>query len=326
MFQPLLTVKNLSVDFEIRGGVVPVIDDISFDLQAGETLCLVGESGCGKSMTALAIMGLIPSPPGKRASGSILFEGEDLIMASDKRKGEIRGNEISMVFQEPMTSLNPVYTVGEQISETLRKHQNLSNIQAKDKTVELLELVRIPIAGNRVNNYPHQLSGGMRQRVMIAMALACNPKILLADEPTTALDVTVQAEIFDLIKDLRKNTDTAIILITHDMGSVSEMAEKVLVMYAGRKIEEGKVDEILLRPRHPYTKGLIASVPHLQQTVSTERQFLDEIPGMVPPLAEFGKNCCMFSPRCYAASDQCWHEKPGLIQVSDSQFSACWNL
>jgi len=326
MFQPLLTVKNLSVDFEIRGGVVPVIDDLSFDLKAGETLSLVGESGCGKSMTALAIMGLIPSPPGRRASGSILLEGEDLLMAPEKRKQEIRGNEISMVFQEPMTSLNPVYTVGEQISETLRKHQNLSNIQAKDKTVELLELVRIPIAGNRVNNYPHQLSGGMRQRVMIAMALACNPKILLADEPTTALDVTVQAEIFDLIKDLRKNTDTAIILITHDMGSVSEMAEKVLVMYAGRKIEEGKVDEILLRPRHPYTKGLIASVPHLQQTVSTERQFLKEISGMVPPLAEFGAKCCMFAPRCHVASDQCWHEKPGLIQVSDSQFSACWNL
>ena len=284
----LLSVKNLTVEFTTRDGIAPVIDDLSFDLAPGETLSLVGESGCGKSMTALAIMGLIPSPPGRVAGGSISLAGENLLQASDTRLRAVRGNDISMVFQEPMTSLNPVFTVGEQISETLRRHQGLNRRQAKALSIEMLDAVQLPLPTRRINDYPHQLSGGMRQRVMIAMALACRPKVLIADEPTTALDVTVQAQIFDLMRAVGKETDAAIILITHDMGSVAEMAERVVVMYAGRKIEEGYVDDILARPRHPYTRGLIACVPHLLETVSAERPSLQEIPGMVPPLSEFG--------------------------------------
>ena len=247
----LLSVKNLTVEFTTRDGIAPVIDDLSFDLAPGETLSLVGESGCGKSMTALAIMGLIPSPPGRVASGSISLAGENLLQAGDTRMRAVRGNDISMVFQEPMTSLNPVFTVGEQISETLRRHQGLTRRQAKALSIEMLDAVQIPLPTRRINDYPHQLSGGMRQRVMIAMALACRPKVLIADEPTTALDVTVQAQIFDLMRAVGKETEAAIILITHDMGSVAEMAERVVVMYAGRKIEEGCVDDILARPRHP---------------------------------------------------------------------------
>ncbi len=230
----LLSVKNLTVEFTTRDGIAPVIDDLSFDLAPGETLSLVGESGCGKSMTALAIMGLIPSPPGRVAGGSISLAGENLLQASDTRLRAVRGNDISMVFQEPMTSLNPVFTVGEQISETLRRHQGLNRRQAKALSIEMLDAVQIPLPTRRINDYPHQLSGGMRQRVMIAMALACRPKVLIADEPTTALDVTVQAQIFDLMRAVGKETDAAIILITHDMGSVAEMAERVVVMYAGR--------------------------------------------------------------------------------------------
>ena len=322
----LLSVKNLTVEFTTRDGIAPVIDDLSFDLAPGETLSLVGESGCGKSMTALAIMGLIPSPPGRVAGGSISLAGENLLQASDTRLRAVRGNDISMVFQEPMTSLNPVFTVGEQISETLRRHQGLNRRQAKALSIEMLDAVQIPLPTQRINDYPHQLSGGMRQRVMIAMALACRPKVLIADEPTTALDVTVQAQIFDLMRAVGKETDAAIILITHDMGSVAEMAERVVVMYAGRKIEEGYVDDILARPRHPYTRGLIACVPHLLETVSTERPSLQEIPGMVPPLSEFGFVGCLFAPRCDRVENRCWQEKPQVIQVTSTQGAACWNL
>ena len=322
----LLSVKNLTVEFTTRDGIAPVIDDLSFDLAPGETLSLVGESGCGKSMTALAIMGLIPSPPGRVASGSISLAGEDLLQTSDTRMRAVRGNEISMVFQEPMTSLNPVFTVGEQISETLRRHQGLTRRQAKALSIEMLDAVQIPLPARRINDYPHQLSGGMRQRVMIAMALACRPKVLIADEPTTALDVTVQAQIFDLMRAVGKETDAAIILITHDMGSVAEMAERVVVMYAGRKIEEGYVDDILARPRHPYTRGLIACVPHLLETVSAERPSLQEIPGMVPPLSEFGFLGCLFAPRCDRVETRCWQEKPQVTQVTSTQGAACWNL
>ncbi|MDC0038988.1 ABC transporter ATP-binding protein [Gammaproteobacteria bacterium] len=322
----LLSVKNLTVEFTTRDGIAPVIDDLSFDLAPGETLSLVGESGCGKSMTALAIMGLIPSPPGRVASGSISLAGEDLLQTSDTRMRAVRGNEISMVFQEPMTSLNPVFTVGEQISETLRRHQGLNRRQAKALSIEMLDAVQIPLPARRINDYPHQLSGGMRQRVMIAMALACRPKVLIADEPTTALDVTVQAQIFDLMRAVGKETDAAIILITHDMGSVAEMAERVVVMYAGRKIEEGYVDDILARPRHPYTRGLIACVPHLLETVSAERPSLQEIPGMVPPLSEFGFLGCLFAPRCDRVETRCWQEKPQVTQVTSTQGAACWNL
>ena len=322
----LLSVKNLTVEFTTRDGIAPVIDDLSFDLAPGETLSLVGESGCGKSMTALAIMGLIPSPPGRVAGGSISLAGEDLLQTSDTRMRAVRGNDISMVFQEPMTSLNPVFTVGEQISETLRRHQGLNRRQAKALSIEMLDAVQIPLPARRINDYPHQLSGGMRQRVMIAMALACRPKVLIADEPTTALDVTVQAQIFDLMRAVGKETDAAIILITHDMGSVAEMAERVVVMYAGRKIEEGYVDDILARPRHPYTRGLIACVPHLLETVSAERPSLQEIPGMVPPLSEFGFVGCLFAPRCDRVETRCWQEKPQVTQVTSTQGTACWNL
>ena len=326
MAEPLLSVRNLTVEFTIRGGVVPVIDDLSFDLDSGGTLSLVGESGCGKSMTALAIMGLIPSPPGVISAGSIILQGEDLIQATDARLRAIRGNEISMVFQEPMTSLNPVYTVGEQIAETLRRHQGLTRNQAKDQAIQMIDAVQIPLPDRRVNDYPHQLSGGMRQRIMIAMALACQPKILIADEPTTALDVTVQAQIFDLMQNLQRETGTAIILITHDMGSVAEMAERVVVMYAGRKIEDGQVQDILLQPRHPYTRGLIACVPHLLDKVTTDRPFLQEVPGTVPPLSDFGFDGCMFAPRCDLVRDECWEEKPRDIRLTKTQSVACWEI
>ena len=326
MTKPLLSVCNLTVEFTIRGGVVPVIDDLSFELAAGETLSLVGESGCGKSMTALAIMGLIPSPPGVISAGSIILQGEDLIQASDTRLREIRGNEVSMVFQEPMTSLNPVYTVGEQIAETLRRHQGLTRSQAQAQAIQMIDAVQIPLPERRVHDYPHQLSGGMRQRIMIAMALACQPKILIADEPTTALDVTVQAQIFDLMQNLQKETGAAIILITHDMGSVAEMAERVVVMYAGRKIENGRVEDILLRPQHPYTRGLIACVPHLLDTVTSDRPYLQEVPGMVPPLADFGFEGCMFTPRCNLVKDMCWQQKPDATKLTETQSAACWEL
>ena len=320
----LLSVKNLTVEFTTRDGIAPVIDDLSFDLAPGETLSLVGESGCGKSMTALAIMGLIPSPPGRVASGSISLAGENLLQAGDTRMRAVRGNDISMVFQEPMTSLNPVFTVGEQISETLRRHQGLTRRQAKALSIEMLDAVQIPLPTRRINDYPHQLSGGMRQRVMIAMALACRPKILIADEPTTALDVTVQAQIFDLMLAVGKETEAAIILITHDMGSVAEMAERAVVMYAGRKFEEGTVKEILTNPQHPYTQGLIACVPHLIDITSPERHDLLEIPGMVPPMREFGKEACLFAPRCQFADTRCHNNLPPERIHSPEHRAICW--
>lgn len=258
MSEPLLKVENLRIELTTRDGVVPVIDNLSFELAAGENLSFVGESGCGKSITALGVMGLLPEKIGRIASGGITFDGEDLTAASEARLREIRGNDISMIFQEPMTSLNPVYAVGEQIAEVLRRHQGLGKSAAWNKAIELLDAVRIPNPGARVSDYPFQMSGGQRQRVMIAIALACEPKILIADEPTTAFDVTVQAHIFDLLRDLQAKTGTAIMLITHDMGAVAEMSERMIVMYAGRKAEEGRVDEVIEHPSHPYTKGLIS--------------------------------------------------------------------
>jgi len=267
----LLKVENLTIELDTKKGVAPVIDNLSFELQAGETLSFVGESGCGKSMTALGIMGLLPEKIGRIASGSILFDGEDITKVDAERLREIRGNDISMIFQEPMTSLNPVFSIGEQIAEVLRRHQHLSKKAAWTQAVELLDAVRIPEAKRRSGSYPHQLSGGQRQRVMIAMALACKPRILIADEPTTALDVTIQAQIFDLLEDLRAQTGTAIIMITHDMGVVAEIAERMIVMYAGRMVEQGRVEQVLNHPRHPYTKGLIDCVPHLMATLTPER-------------------------------------------------------
>ena len=323
MPDPLLSMKNLTVVFKTRLGEVPVIDDVSFSIAPGEILGIVGESGCGKTMTSLAIMRLMPEQ-GKVTSGSIRLSGEDLVVASEARMRGLRGNEISMVFQEPMTSLNPVFSVGEQIAEVLKAHQGLSKSEAREHAVELLESVKIPLPSRRANDYPHQLSGGMRQRVMIAIALACKPKVLIADEPTTALDVTVQAHIFELLHELRDQTGTSIILITHDMASVAEMAERVMVMYAGRKVEEGPVEEILTNPLHPYTQGLIRCVPHLMETISPERQDLHEIPGIVPPISHFGRNECLFAPRCSFVEDRCLNQRPMDSKRATEHMSACW--
>ncbi|MCP4070383.1 MAG: ABC transporter ATP-binding protein [Hyphomicrobiales bacterium] len=324
MATPLLKVENLRVELTTRDGVVPVIDDLSFELGAGESISFVGESGCGKSMTALGIMGLLPEGIGRIASGTITFDGEELTTASEKRLRDIRGNEISMIFQEPMTSLNPVYTVGEQIAEVLRAHQGLGHKAAWERAGELLDAVRIPNAKGRVGDYPFQMSGGQRQRVMIAMALACEPKILIADEPTTALDVTVQAQIFDLLRDLRTQTGTSIILITHDMGAVAEMAERMIVMYAGRMAEIGPVDQIIEHAHHPYTKGLISCVPHIVSTLTDERQDLTEVPGIVPSLKDFGKNQCLFASRCKYLTQQCTKGRPPSIKFENGQLADCW--
>ena len=324
MVDKLLEVKNLRVELQTKDGVVPVIDDLSFDLDYGESLSFVGESGCGKSMTALALMGLLPEKVGRIASGSIKFEGRQLANASSEDLRKIRGNEISMIFQEPMTSLNPVLSVGEQISEVLRLHQKMSVNSAWKRAEDLLDAVNIPDPKRRVRDYPFQMSGGQRQRVMIAMALACEPKILIADEPTTALDVTVQAQIFGLLKDLQIKTGTSIILITHDMGAVAQMARKMIVMYAGRPCEIGEVAQVIQTPQHPYTTGLISCVPHLDDAIIDANNRLSEIPGIVPSLREFGSNKCLFASRCKHQMEQCRAERPVLVQFSNKQAFACW--
>ncbi len=322
--EPLLKVENLRIELKTRAGVAPVIDNLNFELGRNESISFVGESGCGKSMTALALMGLLPEGIGRIASGKIIFDGEDLTQASESRLRDLRGNEISMIFQEPMTSLNPVYTVGEQIAEVLREHQNLSKPAAHKAAIELLDAVRIPNPQSRVDDYPFQMSGGQRQRVMIAIALACKPKILIADEPTTALDVTVQAQIFDLLRDLREQTGTSIIMITHDMGAVAEMAERMIVMYAGRKAEEGPVQQIIEHARHPYTKGLISCVPHIMADPAFEREELTEITGIVPGLGSFGQDKCLFSERCSMVTDQCLGARPPEVDFPNGQSAACW--
>ena len=318
----LLEVKDIVVDFSTKAGMARVLDHVSISISPGQTLGIVGESGCGKSMTALSVMGLVPSPPGNVTSGSIMLDGENLIEASDARMREIRGKEIGMIFQEPMTSLNPVFTVGEQIAESLRLHEDVTSKQAWEKAIEMIRAVGIPEPVTRAKNYPHQMSGGMRQRIMIAMALACSPRVLIADEPTTALDVTVQAEIFRLLKDLQADNNTAVVLITHDMGVIAQMCDHVAVMYAGRVIETGTTQEILATPRHPYTKGLIACVPHLEENPSDERQPLMEIPGVVPPLTQLGKGCA-FAPRCLEVMDKCRSEKPLMVGCGGAQHVAC---
>ena len=321
----LLSVNGLSVEFDLKDkSTSRVINDLSFDLKAGETLGIVGESGCGKSMTALAIMRLVPTPPGRIASGVISLGGEQLLSATDERIRAVRGNDISMIFQEPMTSLNPVYTIGDQIAETVRLHQGLSRRDARDKAIEMLKAVSMPAPDKRIDEYPHQLSGGMRQRVMIAMALACEPKVLIADEPTTALDVTVQAQIFDLLQNLQEDTGTAIIMITHDMGAIAEMTQRVVVMYAGRKAEEGPVEQVIERPRHPYTKGLISCVPHLMVSLTAERPELTEVRGIVPSLKDFGRDQCLFATRCDWADEKCFSARPPELSFAHEQRSACW--
>ena len=317
----ILEVENLQTHFRTPDGINRAVDGVSFHVEAGETLAVVGESGCGKSVTAMSILRLIPEPPGKIA-GAIRFNGKNLLDLSEVEMRSIRGNEISMIFQEPMTSLNPVLTVGLQIGETLRLHQGMSARQAEDRAVDMLKLVGIPEPERRVKEYPHQLSGGMRQRVMIAIALACNPKLLIADEPTTALDVTIQAQILDLMRDLKHRVGAAIVLITHDLGVVAEVAERVVVMYAGRKVEEAKVGPLFRNPRHPYTQGLLGSVPKLGSSLDGTETRLQEIPGLVPSLKQKLQGC-VFASRCAYATDLCRSVAPGLEEKAPGHIVAC---
>jgi peptide/nickel transport system ATP-binding protein len=307
---PILRIKDLKVSFQSGKKLVPAVDGISFELKDGEILGIVGESGSGKSVTSLATMGLIPSPPGKIENGEIIFEGKDLKNISEKEWRKIRGNQISMIFQEPMTSLNPLFTIGNQLIEAIRLHTDLSKREAIVRSIELLKLVGIPRAEGILKEYPHQLSGGMRQRVMIAMAMACNPRVLIADEPTTALDVTIQAQILALMKDLNKKTNTTIILITHDLGVVAEICERVIVMYSGQIVEQGDVRTILKNPQHPYTKGLLKSVPDLRG----KKERLYSIPGTVPTPGSIQKGC-RFAARCSEAYGQCQEETPVLYKT-----------
>jgi len=317
---PLLEVKDLRTEFRSGGSVFAAVDGVSFTLSPGETLGIVGESGCGKSVTSLSIMRLVPNPPGRVAAGSIKFEGRNLLELPETEMRAIRGDAISMIFQEPMTSLNPVQTVGEQIIEAVHLHRAVSNAEARARALEMLRLVKIPSPETRLDEYPHQLSGGMRQRVMIAMALACDPKILIADEPTTALDVTIQAQILDLLRDLRERTGAAIMLITHDLGVVAEIAHRVVVMYAGRIVEEAPVDLLFSDPQHPYTLGLLGSIPRLG---SDGDERLIAIEGVVPNPYALPPGC-RFSPRCPLADDHCRREAPELREIAHGHRTACW--
>lgn len=320
--EPLLCVSGLDVELTTRKGNAYILKDINFNVQPGETLCLVGESGCGKSMTALALMRLMPDKVNV-SSGNISLRGENLAQYSATEMSQMRGNKISMVFQEPMTALNPVYTVGDQISEPLQRHQGMSREEARVKVLEILQSVGIPAPEQRIDNYPHEMSGGMRQRVMIAMALACDPDVLIADEPTTALDVTVQAQIFDLLREQQERRGTAIVMITHDMGAVAEMSDRVVVMYGGRVVEEGVTGEVLLTPCHPYTKGLIACLPELDPAPTEERLDLPEIAGVVPSIWERGSGC-PFADRCGDVMSKCRVSFPPLFKTRPTQSVACW--
>ena len=317
----LLEVENLQTHFRTPDGINRAVDGVSFSVEAGETLAIVGESGCGKSVTAMSILRLVPEPPGKIA-GQIRLLGKNLLEASDREMREIRGNDISMIFQEPMTSLNPVLTVGRQLTETLRLHEGLDAKAAVERAGGMFQFVGIPEPHRRLDEYPHQLSGGMRQRVMIAMALACNPKLLIADEPTTALDVTIQAQILDLMRDLKTRVGAAIVLITHDLGVVAEVAERVMVMYAGRKVEEAPVRELFRTPRHPYTEGLLGAVPKLGSSLVGEETRLAEIPGLVPSLKSRIAGC-VFASRCPRATDVCRTITPALELKAAHHLVAC---
>ncbi len=323
MIDSLLRIENLQTHFFTPEGVVKAVDGVSLDIPRGQTLGVLGESGCGKSVTALSIMRLISDPPGRIVGGSIHFEGIDLAKASPARMRTIRGNQISMIFQEPMTSLNPVYTVGNQIAETYVTHQGLSREEALDRAVRMLQIVGIPSPEKRAHEYPPQLSGGMRQRVMIAMAMACRPKLLIADEPTTALDVTIQAQILDLMLGLQEELGMAILMITHDLGVIAEVSDRVAVMYAGEVMEYSPIDHLFLGPAHPYTIGLMASVPELGAKFKRGKQPLREIPGMVPNLIHLPAGC-LFSPRCERVLDRCRKEKPPLFTLDESHGARCW--
>ena len=317
----LLEIDNLQTHFRTPDGVNRAVDGVTFSIEAGTTLAIVGESGCGKSVTAMSILRLINEPPG-RIAGAIRFQGRNLLALSDAEMRDIRGNEISVIFQEPMTSLNPVLTIGFQIAETLRLHQGMSRAAAETRAAEMLALVGIADPKKRVREYPHQLSGGMRQRVMIAMALSCNPKLLIADEPTTALDVTIQAQILDLMRDLKARVGAAIMLITHDLGVVAEVAEHVIVMYAGRKVEDAPVKSLFRNPRHPYTQGLLGAVPKLGSSLSGDTSRLAEIPGMVPSLKR-RIDGCVFAGRCPRVTDICREVAPGLEAKAPGHIVAC---
>jgi len=317
----ILEIESLQTHFRTPDGINRAVNGLSLKIEQGQTLAIVGESGCGKSVTAMSVMRLIPEPPGKIA-GSIKFMGRELLDLSAAEMRDIRGNEISMIFQEPMTSLNPVLTIGRQIGETFRLHQGLSWSQAMERSVEMLRLVGIPEPERRVRQYPHQLSGGMRQRVMIAMALACNPQLLIADEPTTALDVTVQAQILDLMRDLKTRVGAAIMLITHDLGVVAEVAEHIVVMYAGRKVEEAPVRKLFAAPRHPYTQGLLGAVPRLGSSLTGAESRLQEIPGLVPSLKQRITGC-VFAGRCAYTTEICRTAAPALETKADGHLAAC---
>lgn len=318
--EPLLVVENLKTYFFTEAGVVKAVDDISYDVHEGETLAIVGESGCGKSIGALSLMRLVPTPPGRIVSGRVLFDDEDLLTMSDEEMRNIRGNRIAMIFQEPMTSLNPVLTIERQITESLELHLKMNKEAARDRAIELLDMVGIPDPESRLNQYPHQFSGGMRQRVMIAIAMSCNPRLLLADEPTTALDVTIQAQILELVKDLSIKQGTAVIIITHNLGVVARYADRVNVMYAGKLIERGTAMDIYENPHHPYTQGLLNSVPRLDED---RKGHLESIDGMPPDLMDLPSGCA-FQPRCKLAVARCLEEIPPLMPVSDGHTAACW--
>lgn len=322
----VLEVRDLVTEFITLDGVGRAVNGVSFDLHRGETLGIVGESGCGKSVTALSILQLVPKP-GRIVSGNVNLLGRDLVAMPERQIRNVRGNEISMIFQEPMTSLNPVLTIGYQIAEAVRRHQRVSRAEARLRAVEMLDLVRIPEPKQRAGEFPHQLSGGMRQRAMIAMALSCNPQLLIADEPTTALDVTIQAQVLDLIKELQCKLGTAVILITHDLGVIAETADRVIVMYAGRKIEEATVEELFAHPQHPYTRGLLAAVPRLRTTSASANdhtQRLHEIPGIVPALTQAIEGCA-FAARCDRASSQCLSTVPVFEEKERGHWAACWH-
>ena len=318
----LLDIKGLKTYFFTEEGVVRAVDGIDLRIDRGETLGVVGESGCGKTVTALSIMKLIPMPPGRIVEGQMVWQNRDLVTLPPAQMRKVRGKEISMVFQEPMTSLNPVFTIGEQIAEAIRLHERLGRRDAMAKTVEMLKIVHIPNPERRVKEYPHQLSGGMRQRVMIAMALSCNPKLLIADEPTTALDVTIQAQILDLLNELKAKIGMAVLLITHDMGVIAETAQRVMVMYAGKVVEEAPVKDLFKEPLHPYTQGLLRSIPRIDTAATTKRR-LEAIPGVVPSLLNLPKGC-KFEPRCPHAKPVCKDQEPVLKEMKPGHKVSCW--
>ncbi|SFG25416.1 oligopeptide transport system ATP-binding protein [Halobacillus alkaliphilus] len=316
--EQLLQVNDLITSFRTTGGKLPAVRGVSFSVNEGETLCIVGESGCGKSITTLSVIGLLPNN-GEISEGSIKFQGEELTTKKEKELRKLRGNDISMIFQEPMTALNPVFTIGYQLMEPLKTHRRMSNKEMRSKSIDLLKQVGIPDPEKKLKQFPHELSGGMRQRVLIAIALACNPSLLIADEPTTALDVTIQAQILDLIDDLKTDLGMGVVMVTHDMGVVAEVADRVMVMYAGNVVETGTVDEIFSSPKHPYTKGLLASVPNVDDTDHK----LEAIPGSLPNLNETIHGC-RFHPRCPFAMEKCVEKDPPQFKVSQQQYSKCW--